>query len=888
MWCPHLWVLLTGSTGVIHFLSHDMTFIIPGPDGLVLYGKDCSFRFPFQTGSTQPLVAEVLVYTWLFYYFCMLTMQRFIMPTLEEGSLLGFLDVFMTSQSTTSSSEGCRLAVKDLNSKVGTYIMKDSTQKWQKLASMKYFRLKPGTKLLFGNKIVFNICKLQLHVTHSALNAETARKLVGLVSELGGSVTNLWMNSITHLVLEKSTMTSKCLSCLVAGKPIVTVDYFFGILDAAKHGNALPDPEHYLPFPFDGLVLAPEATTLLKVNLRRRTLFLGKEFYFISSDQLANYAKIIEAAGGHSSLLTNGVVNPGGIVIHPRCMPSADEHVTVLRAVQGRLKESGERLIQDAEIGLAILLCSLEVVCNPRATSDQIQKVMEKLKAQSNANSHFIDGDIHEQSLENKLAIPPAKVVHKDMNHLKERLDSSFSLAGENEKVASLVQKKIDEISALQNEKSAKMVKVKHVEDSLDKGQCENETMAPVDLESQFKSKTAQPALRHSIAEPLLHAASLNALDACGSSKKKEKDQYPRRTDMSDLEDPFSFKHSIGSGKNINKRNRSGSSPTPPLHVEKRRRMDGVENLHFTFQVNESKENNGKSTRKRVSQDDVSGEAPKRNVSLHSRKQQVDREENLFSFIKSPPMSKSLGKERGGQDVFHFHVAQVEDVQKHTVQGDRPEQPKVLSTSWLSITDNIPVSWIYHVPKGRSQDDVSGEAPKRNVSLHSRKQQVDREENLFSFIKSPPMSKSLVKERGGQDVFHFHVAQVEDVQKHTVQGDRPEQPKVLSTSWLSITDNIPSEVAVKTEPLEEGDRPDGALAAIDVEVVVVADLTPERSFTSSYSSSAPLSSDSGCSVNYKNFRKSQVAASVPHMMIGGDDLAVVPEYGRNGVDEELV
>ena len=86
----------------------------------------------------------------------------------------------------------------------------------------------------------------------------------------------------------------------MAGKPIVTVDYFFGVLDAAKHGNALPDPEHYLPSPFDGSVLAPEATTLLKMNLRRQTLFLGKEFYFISSEQLANYTKIIEAAGKKS------------------------------------------------------------------------------------------------------------------------------------------------------------------------------------------------------------------------------------------------------------------------------------------------------------------------------------------------------------------------------------------------------------------------------------------------------------------------------------------------------------------------------------------------------------------------------------------------------------
>ena len=72
---------------------------------------------------------------------------------------------------------------------------------------------------------------------------------------------------------------------------------------------------------------------------------------------------------------------------------------------------------------------------------------------------------------------------------------------------------------------------------------------------------------------------------------------------------------------------------------------------------------------------------------------------------------------------------------------------------------------------------------------------------------------------------------------------------------LSFIFVVQSEVAVKTEPPDEGDRSDEVLAAIDIEVVVVADLTPERSFTSSYSSSVPLSSDSGCSINYKNFRK---------------------------------
>jgi len=214
------------------------------------------------------------------------------------------------------------IIITDLGSKFGTYVndgidskVKVSVREPQILGSSDRFRF----GLQWNH---YRIEYMPLLVTTSTMKNVSALKET--IGALGAHLVSVWREDTDMLVMEAIVMTIKVVAALIAGKPIVTPEYFQDYLNAVKdsvelggeHEPTLPNPRNYLP-PLNERSLHGQ-DALFHPDPARREIFTGKYFLLADAKAIRNYKSLLECGGGEVELLTRvnvGKLNEPGTVI---------------------------------------------------------------------------------------------------------------------------------------------------------------------------------------------------------------------------------------------------------------------------------------------------------------------------------------------------------------------------------------------------------------------------------------------------------------------------------------------------------------------------------------------------------------------------------------------
>ncbi|KZS06186.1 putative Nibrin [Daphnia magna] len=253
------------------------------------------------------------------------------------------------------------LKIMDLGSTYGVFI-NPSTTNTGKVEPKTWVNLEADSSFHFGVKNEWIVKWKNISVVCSALGSAERRRLNKELTMLGAESLSEWQHGITHLVTDKIMLTQKVLDSLLAAIPIVVVDFFekwVSLLEQDSY-SPLPDASQYTPQIGPALGQFGKQSFIPKEE--RKSLFLGKTFLFASSNELKSSMAIAAKRAGGNITSDFEAINTEGVVLM-ECANSPPDYARLVTSLSSR----GERSIPQSEIGLAILSCSVEIYCNPRA-----------------------------------------------------------------------------------------------------------------------------------------------------------------------------------------------------------------------------------------------------------------------------------------------------------------------------------------------------------------------------------------------------------------------------------------------------------------------------------------------------------------------------------------
>ncbi|XP_017040495.1 nibrin [Drosophila ficusphila] len=254
------------------------------------------------------------------------------------------------------------LQMEDLGSRYGTFIFPRNSQKPRKVAAKTITQLQVGIRVRFGaNTSIWQVSQLELITAVSALTRPEIQELEEMLRPMGGTVSPNYTDECTHLTMNEASVTVKLLHALLENKPIVTFAYWRKMLHSAQSihvKEGWPQPEDYQPSNMD-VTWRPERTRL----------FAGKTFVFMNRKHFEMYGSVVQKAGAACKDLASGVRKTfltKNDVIVIQYVPSTQSQATEsINSIQEILEQSGRRVIQEYEIGMALLHCSIKEFCNP-------------------------------------------------------------------------------------------------------------------------------------------------------------------------------------------------------------------------------------------------------------------------------------------------------------------------------------------------------------------------------------------------------------------------------------------------------------------------------------------------------------------------------------------
>nr|XP_021189916.2 nibrin [Helicoverpa armigera] len=259
------------------------------------------------------------------------------------------------------------LILQDLGSRYGTFI---NTEKAEVNTNIE---LNANDIIKFGKmNSVWKVNFINLITCSSTLKGENLQNLKLTLSKIGGMLKADWDDTCNFLTMPAITLTIKVVLALVQGSHIVTVEYWNKSLEHVTNLSALPDPQDYLPQVVES-TLNKEVVSFLPDN-RRKILFSGKKFIFFSRRQYEMYKAVLIKGGASPMLLsecrmTISMLCANDIIVIQYIPTGATQETQsqkkTINDIVTQLKNRGKRVIADAEIGLAILYCSMEKYCNP-------------------------------------------------------------------------------------------------------------------------------------------------------------------------------------------------------------------------------------------------------------------------------------------------------------------------------------------------------------------------------------------------------------------------------------------------------------------------------------------------------------------------------------------
>ncbi|XP_041375174.1 nibrin-like isoform X2 [Gigantopelta aegis] len=258
------------------------------------------------------------------------------------------------------------VTLKDV-SKFGTWVNKEQLRGET--------TLKDGDEIYFGSpKSTFFLVNEPYIVTTSCLENVSKKTVKAIVRTLGGHVVNEWRKDCSLLVMNHISVTIKVICAMVSLKAVVMPKYLEDFVSFLKGEGSEPDTQEYLP-PIAESQVNPDNVSF-GPDARRTTLFRGMKFIFLSQRQFKKMSLAIELAGGVPILMEEGtddnsdeVLTEDGTVVM-NCGPDEQQLLSEngkrwFHHVQNYLKKKQKQLIQDSEIGYAVLYSSTERHCNP-------------------------------------------------------------------------------------------------------------------------------------------------------------------------------------------------------------------------------------------------------------------------------------------------------------------------------------------------------------------------------------------------------------------------------------------------------------------------------------------------------------------------------------------
>jgi nibrin len=194
--------------------------------------------------------------------------------------------------------DGDVLKVQDAKSKYGTFLNRKRNDK-DKLDPELQIVLKDGDSVLFGKfNNEWTVHELKFSTAISMLDQEKRDKLVKILKELKIPVANEFNATCTHLTMPMQTSVShKLLQALTMCKPIVNPKFWVAFQEAYTNNQPLPKYIDFLPKVREEAFITPDSVSLA-LNEKRRTIFNGKTFIFMSNAQLETFEGIVSTAGG--------------------------------------------------------------------------------------------------------------------------------------------------------------------------------------------------------------------------------------------------------------------------------------------------------------------------------------------------------------------------------------------------------------------------------------------------------------------------------------------------------------------------------------------------------------------------------------------------------------
>ncbi|XP_058032934.1 nibrin isoform X1 [Ahaetulla prasina] len=268
----------------------------------------------------------------------------------------------------SQSSSFPELTLKD-TSKYGTFV------NGEKLHNGNTITLNTGDRITFGVfESKYRVEYEPLIVCSSCLDVSQKNILNKNILQLGGHVVNEWNEDCTHLVMVLVKVTVKTICALICGRPIMKPEYFDELIKAIQAKQQLPLPERFFPR-VDEPSIENENIDMTKCP-RRRTIFRGKFFIFLTAKQHAKLSSAVKLGGGEARLLTDGTEYAAALITSNTCVievgstnsqPSVSSLDTKwIDNITAALQRKNYRTISEAEIGLAVIFASTEKYCNPQ------------------------------------------------------------------------------------------------------------------------------------------------------------------------------------------------------------------------------------------------------------------------------------------------------------------------------------------------------------------------------------------------------------------------------------------------------------------------------------------------------------------------------------------
>lgn len=261
-----------------------------------------------------------------------------------------------------------RLILIDLGSKYGTFVNNS-----EKAEHVKMITLNCNDIIKFGKmNSIWKVQQINLTTCTSTLKGENLQNLKNILGKLGGVVKNEWDDTCEYLTMPAITLTIKVVLALVQNSHIVTIDYWNKCIEAVNNNQPLPNPNNFIPQILES-TLNKENVSFLP-NKERSLLFADKKVIFFSRRQLDLYKMVLSKSCANALLLSESKMTKSALcddsVIVIQYIVSASSQETQAQRDQINdiveyLKSKGKRVVADAEIGLAILYCSLRKYCNP-------------------------------------------------------------------------------------------------------------------------------------------------------------------------------------------------------------------------------------------------------------------------------------------------------------------------------------------------------------------------------------------------------------------------------------------------------------------------------------------------------------------------------------------